>query len=258
MVWVVLFAAGCLATTGGRPLPSPPFYNKEQNVANTQQPEIITYNPEMINYHHAWETVQGEGPYVGRPAVFVRLAGCNLSCSFCDTEYTKERSTVSYSVLTSIVKDIRRSGLVVITGGEPMRQDISLFVGLLLSEDYDVQIETNGTVYRDLPWDHPNLTMVCSPKSVGRVLPKLASRVTAWKFVVGAPVNINGNGLSNLRLTVEYMESLQIKWDAPVFVQPRDDGNEAANQINLDLALVIVARHDWRLSLQTHKLIGLE
>lgn len=101
-------------------------------------------------------TVQGEGPSVGRRASFIRLGGCNLSCSWCDTPYTWDASR--YQLRTELVRwpveDILdraeqdSPSLVVITGGEPMLHQQQPGWDYLLGElaDVDVEIETNGTL----------------------------------------------------------------------------------------------------------------
>ena len=101
-------------------------------------------------------TIQGEGPHTGRTAVFIRLGGCNLTCSWCDTPYTwdakrfnlkQEMSRVSIDDLT---RNLPTAQLAVITGGEPlMQQDKDGWRPLLIdlkSRRYETHIETNGTI----------------------------------------------------------------------------------------------------------------
>ncbi len=98
-------------------------------------------------------SVQGEGPLLGRPAVFLRLAGCNLACTWCDTTYARTPRFVWDSDKTAIVLSRllkRFSKLLVITGGEPLLQANELRKMLLklreLVQDIEVQIETNATL----------------------------------------------------------------------------------------------------------------
>jgi organic radical activating enzyme len=118
-------------------------------------------------------TLQGEGPYRGEPAVFVRLAKCNLACSFCDT-YFDGGDWLSYEELEArIDKAVEgyfgdtpawfssKVGLV-ITGGEPMLQkNLGIFLERVKHKFSFTQIESNGTVWQDLP---DSTTLVCSPK----------------------------------------------------------------------------------------------
>ncbi|MBX9726502.1 MAG: 7-carboxy-7-deazaguanine synthase QueE, partial [Rickettsiales bacterium] len=97
-------------------------------------------------------TLQGEGPCVGQPAVFVRLGGCNLACDFCDTEFENFSAIPLQSMLENIhAHTTEGRDLVVITGGEPMRQNIAPLCEALIAAGFRVQIETNGTLWRELP-----------------------------------------------------------------------------------------------------------
>jgi 7-carboxy-7-deazaguanine synthase len=92
-------------------------------------------------------SIQGESSYAGMPCTFVRLMGCNLRCSYCDTTFAYDEGT-TLSV-EEIMEKIRRAGigLVEITGGEPLLQkDVYPFTESLIDEGYKVLIETNGSV----------------------------------------------------------------------------------------------------------------
>jgi len=105
----------------------------------------------------AFPSVQGEGLRQGEPTIFVRLAGCNLRCRFCDTKsaWTGGEGRTRGWVLDE-VREIRRrfpADWVCLTGGEPLLQDISGLVRDLKKEGFAVQVETNGTIDRLLPVD---------------------------------------------------------------------------------------------------------
>lgn len=107
-------------------------------------------------------TLQGEGPAAGRPAVFVRLGGCNLSCSWCDSAFTWDgerhdlRAEITARDVDQLAGDVvrladdgRRTRLVVLTGGEPLLQQgpaLERFLERMLEADLLVHVETNGTV----------------------------------------------------------------------------------------------------------------
>lgn len=108
-------------------------------------------------------SLQGEGFLQGMPVVFIRLGGCNLRCSFCDTAYAFEpRQEASES---EILKRIGRYPCrrVCITGGEPFLQEIGPLAALLKSKGYWITAETNGTLWQqvDLDW------LTVSPKTGG-------------------------------------------------------------------------------------------
>lgn len=97
-----------------------------------------------------FKSVQGEGILIGAPMTFVRTAGCNLNCAWCDTEYAKGQGT-GYTV-PQLMEEVRRRkiGQVCITGGEPLLQkDLVRFIEALIQESYVIQLETNGSIPLD-------------------------------------------------------------------------------------------------------------
>ena len=91
---------------------------------------------------------QGEGRYTGIPCLFVRLQGCNLTCSFCDTKYTWNKDKGIEMTVNQIVALINQHKHVVFTGGEPLLQMDEL-KQVIASSDAFVEIETNGTLFND-------------------------------------------------------------------------------------------------------------
>lgn len=101
-----------------------------------------------MKVNEIFHSISGEGAHAGIPAVFVRLAGCNLACSYCDTQYAqKPEQGVEMSVdeILRRVREFREDGWVLITGGEPLSQDIQELVGRLRSRGYRIEVETNGS-----------------------------------------------------------------------------------------------------------------
>lgn len=193
-------------------------------------------------------TLQGEGPFVGQPAVFVRLGGCNLACSFCDTEFEKFEEIALPMLLADIqakVGEVR--DLVVITGGEPLRQNIAPLCEQLLAHGLRVQIETNGTLWRELP---QGVNVVCSPKVTDggyhTLRPDLLERVDALKFLISAD-------------DPEYHDVAEVGQNdrIPVYVQPIDAYDAKKNAANMARAAQLAQERGYRLSLQTHKILGI-
>ncbi|MGL4650227.1 MAG: 7-carboxy-7-deazaguanine synthase QueE, partial [Caldilineaceae bacterium] len=122
-------------------------------------------------------TIQGEGPFSGQPAVFIRLAGCHLACTFCDTEFESginNRLTVAEIVAdaTRVFAEITQTidkVLVVLTGGEPLRQTTGrLGQELIMAGFAHIQYETAGNLWDDSITELLNrdmATIVCSPKT---------------------------------------------------------------------------------------------
>lgn len=241
---------------------------------NQQQPEKQDRREDgSVVVHSIFYTIQGEGPFAGDPAVFVRLAGCNLQCPACDTEYTSNRLRMNpdhvfrevCTQLREVVSWLPRFAfagtLVVITGGEPFRQNIQPLVAYLLSRDLRVQIETNGTLYPGdaFPFYHPNLRVVCSPKT-SVVHKKLVPHVDAFKYVATGS-SIMEDGLP--RHALEHPNGGQLfrppaDWGGTIYLQPVDEQNEAKNAYNRAAVIASCMRHGYRLCLQLHKIIGLD
>lgn len=215
--------------------------------------------------HSIFYTIQGEGPFAGRPAVFIRLGGCNIQCPGCDTEYSAGAKQMALEdiagqALTAPI-DGQPVSLVVITGGEPFRQNITplcrrLFAGLVRH----VQVETNGTLHPspELPGA---VTVVCSPKTPV-ISPTLAARANAFKYVVSRNDRISATtGLPHGVLGANYPNHVArppAGFDpAAVFIQPMDEQDGPANFRNLTTAATICLRYGYRLSVQLHKLVGL-
>jgi 7-carboxy-7-deazaguanine synthase len=200
-------------------------------------------------------TLQGEGPYAGCASVFIRLGGCNLSCSFCDTEFENYQNFSLQEILEE-VRGLAKNdagkivrNLVVITGGEPLRQPITKLCEELLKLDFLVQIETNGTIFRDLPCE---VKIICSPKvSNGQyypIRPDLLLRITAFKFIISASDE-------NYSEVPDFVKSNS---RIPIYVQPMDEYDEAKNQANSQYALECCEKNGYRFSLQMHKILKLK
>lgn len=159
----------------------------------------------MLYIQSIFSTIQGEGPFSGEPAIFLRLSGCNLRCMFCDTDFESKRREMNYKeIVAEIVQQSvegkqRKTKLVVITGGEPMIQNIFPLVQRLVSPamGYKVQIETAGTVWVDKLEEFVCsgvLTIVCSPKT-GKVHPKIEQYCYDWKYLIREGEVSPGDGL---------------------------------------------------------------
>ncbi|VXC88865.1 7-carboxy-7-deazaguanine synthase [Sphingomonas sp. 8AM] len=199
-------------------------------------------------------TLQGEGVQAGRRAVFVRFAGCNLwsgreqdrataICRFCDTDFVGTDGLgggkfADAAALVAAVAGFWGEGsarrFVVLTGGEPMLQVDDALVDALHAAGFEIAIESNGTLAV-----HPGIDWVCiSPKAGSETVQRHGDEL---KLVWPQPGT-----------AIETIEG----WDFTHFLlQPLDD---AAGEANVGAAMaVVMARPRWRLSLQTHKLLGL-
>ncbi|MES2339438.1 MAG: 7-carboxy-7-deazaguanine synthase [Pseudomonadota bacterium] len=199
-------------------------------------------------------TLQGEGVNAGRRAVFVRFAGCNLwsgreqdrataVCRFCDTDFvgTDGAGGGKFADADALVAAVKAAWgpeatrrFVVLTGGEPMLQIDDALVDALHAAGFEIAIESNGT----LP-THPGIDWVCiSPKAGSVVVQRSGDELKLVWPQAGSDW--------------QAMEA----WDfAHFLVQPMDDARGVANVADaVDFAMT---RPKWRLSLQTHKALGL-
>jgi organic radical activating enzyme len=181
-------------------------------------------------------SVQGEGTWTGTPAVFVRLAGCNLNCRFCDTDYALK----FFASVDEVVARVRAAGgdcpMVVLTGGEPLAQaESSALVAALQADGRRVHIESNGSLAVSLP---ERTWLTVSPKE--RLHPAMAERANEVKLIVDG------------RVPLEWLAHFPQR-EVAFFLQP--EGNKPAN-VALALEAAKADPRRLRLSLQTHKFIG--
>lgn len=209
-------------------------------------------------------TIQGEGPYNGMPAVFVRLAGCNLRCTWCDTDFESNAVTLPLEELVQRVLTLanKQTELVVITGGEPLLQNVVPFVKAMTSRFFRVQIETAGTVWvPDL--EKCDVTIVCSPKT-GKVHPMVYKKCRHFKYVVGTGDAISKYAGIAFALTTATQPKTKPKElaspspSAVIWIQPRDDHDAEKNAENLKFATKACLDGGYRMGVQLHKLLGVE
>ena len=192
-----------------------------------------------------FSTLQGEGLMTGLPAVFLRFAGCNLRCPFCDTDFSAGEELSE----DEIARRIAAQGdipYVVITGGEPTLQLTASLLRKLKAMGKRVQIETNGTV--DVPDDVLALIdhITCSPKAGA---PVRLRRIDELKVVY--------TGANDTRYA-EIEQLAKRHGGIPCLMQPCDIGRPDDNaQLLAETMRWVMAHPTWRLSLQTHKILNI-
>lgn len=180
----------------------------------------------MRKINEIFYSLQGEGYHTGTPAVFVRFSGCNLKCSFCDTQHEAGTMMTDEEILAEV--DKHPAATVILTGGEPALWIDDAFIDRLHTAGKYVCIETNGT--KPLPFAIDWVT--CSPKP-------------------GAGLKVNR--MDEVKVVYEGQD-VSVYEQLPAehfFLQPCSCSNTAAT-------VACVMQHPrWRLSLQTHKLIDI-
>lgn len=181
----------------------------------------------MRKVNEIFYSLQGEGFHTGTPAVFVRFSGCNLRCDFCDTAHDEGTLMTDEAILAEVGRYPAR--MVVLTGGEPSLWIDDELVARLHRLGRIVCVETNGTCLLPAAVDW----VTCSPK--------------------GRPAEVVLNHMDELKLVyqgqdITPFEALPARH---FFLQPcscRNTGETIA---------CVMAHPRWRLSLQTHKLLGI-
>ena len=192
-------------------------------------------------------TVQGEGYWTGTLVDFIRLAGCPVRCPWCDTGYAnggKGLPSVPQSIAQLLAQ--LQSPRVVITGGEPfIHRDLPELVEALLEAHKQVSIETAGACWQDVS---PQAWITLSPKE--HLNPKYPVHEVFWtraneiKLVISTGEEVEF-----------YHKYLEKNVNIPVFLQPEWNSQKSAIPIILEL---LKQNPSYRLSLQTHKFIGVQ
>lgn len=217
--------------------------------------------------NEVFETIQGEGVFTGVPAIFVRLQGCPVGCSWCDTKHTwdvLEKNRVDpewviqvdgeigrWSELTAeeLINFFSRKGFnakhVVITGGEPCIHDLTELTSQLNSQGYGTQIETSGTfevICSDKTWVtvSPKVNM----KAGMAVLTQALERADEIKHPVATSKHIDDLD--------ELLEGIEL-YGKTICLQPISQKPRAT-----ELAMKTCIERNWRLSIQTHKYLNID
>jgi 7-carboxy-7-deazaguanine synthase len=223
------------------------------NEQKVSKPVYVGHDLEVESF---FTTIQGEGIFVGRPAFFIRLAGCNIQCPHCDTQYSHGGVYKTQELLDLVKVSNPAIRLVVITGGEPFRQNIGWLITGLHNMGYIVQIETNGTLSPScIDYDH--CYIVCSPKL--KLDPFIASHAHALKYVLhadyidptdGLPTSTLGHKMPPGRPTEDFKGIL--------YVQPIDVQDPKENARHLQATIEVAMKYGYTLCLQVHKIINME
>lgn len=211
-------------------------------------------------------TLQGEGPFAGRPCVFIRLTGCNLRCTFCDTEWDDVKDPyMDVNEIAQRVEDEfagRLPELVILTGGEPLRQDLSVLIPMLahLNGRYQttVQIETAGSYWQDV-LKHCCVKIVVSPKTA-KIHPKIWDAADAFKYVIrdGEVDPTDGLPVMRTQPTSVVHRVQRPRPGAAVYLSPCDELDENGTAANERTVVNLALRHGYTAGLQLHKIWALK
>jgi 7-carboxy-7-deazaguanine synthase len=206
--------------------------------------------PRILKITEIFSSIAGEGLRSGDPTIFIRLAGCNLRCDFCDTKYSwKGGKEYSEEKIVDAVQRIQRrfpADWVCVTGGEPLSQDIEPLVKKLKKAGFKIHIETNGTFH--CPFQVDWLTLSPKPGTY-RFAPDFTEKANEVKLVVSKD------------LTLEVILRLREKFPlrTPLLLQPQSN-----RKWSMDMGMKLLKKalnsglKNIKISIQLQRIYGIK
>lgn len=190
-------------------------------------------------------SLQGEGFNTGTPAIFVRLSGCNLDCPFCDTDHIAGKEMTEGEIIEEVSR--YKAQLVVITGGEPALQLTESLVEMLHLLGKTVAVETNGTV--ELPKNVDWITLSPKDAFLGEKATPVLTDADELKLVFSEDMCKDAQPCVSMYANINVNHR---------FLQPCDTGDASKNKEIMQKTIEYCKEHpEWRLSLQTHKILNI-
>ena len=233
-----------------------------------RSPQPVTDTATRLQVNEIFRTLQGEGPFTGHPAIFIRMTGCHLQCTWCDTQWDDDEDPfwsplrITEHAVRLARQPVNRVKLAVLTGGEPLRQDLEQLVRYLIHDGFDIiQVETAGTFFQPF-LDDPEVHVVVSPKT-RKIHPEFMRDYrprTYFKYVLdGAPAC---DGLPDVATQpgLKGGRPARPPEGVPVYVSPCDYPPTTMRVLEADQVKTTrkaAMDHGYILSLQTHKLLGI-
>lgn len=212
-----------------------------QPTSKHQSMQVDTRSGEVLPVMEIYPTIQGEGYHSGVPATFVRLQGCDVGCGWCDVKASWELRTDAFMPVSAIVSEISSGSCVVVTGGEPAMWDLSALCDTLARHKCQLHIETSGVYPITGRWH-----WVClSPKRVKEPRQDALDQCNELKVVISTKHDLDYALAMRERVPAATRLYLQPEWSRRDKILPT-------------IVAFIQNRPEWRLSLQTHKYIGIE
>lgn len=190
-------------------------------------------------------SLQGEGRWTGTPSVFVRFSGCNLACGFCDTDHKPFVDLSESDIVLRVLE--YPSDHVIFTGGEPTLQLTASLVEALHGQGKRVHVETNGSLRLDDALERAIDWITCSPKDAELKI----QRMDEIKLLYEGEKSIEKIAFfSRPEFDPEFRECR--------YLQPLDTTDVELNKVLVEETIDYIKSHPiWKLSLQTHKILGM-
>ncbi|MDO4723113.1 7-carboxy-7-deazaguanine synthase QueE [Porphyromonas circumdentaria] len=190
-------------------------------------------------------SLQGEGAQMGFPMIFIRFSMCNLRCSYCDTDF-KEYTEMTLEELYQAISSYPARNILW-TGGEPTLSLTEEIVEYFHQKGYRQSIETNGT--HPVPQNLDYITCSPKPEAFHLLRKNFPNGVSEWRFPFGPETPLPPN-IEELPKALNYFLS-------PIFSP--EEGTITPYPIALNACIDYIKEHpEWRLSIQLHKLIGIQ
>jgi len=188
-------------------------------------------------------TVQGEGAFAGAPAFFIRLAGCDVGCVWCDVKESWDANKHPLVSIDSLTDAVFQSGssICVITGGEPTLHDLTELTEALRVKGIRTHLETSGTQQLTGEWDW----ITFSPKKFKAPLQEYYAKSHELKVII--------NHVSDIAWAQEHADKMPAH--TSFYMQPEWEKREVMQAHILDY---IRRNTHWRISVQTHKYLGVD
>lgn len=187
----------------------------------------------MYKVNEIFLSIDGEGVRTGLPTVFIRLYGCNLKCSYCDTRYSCENNEYTEMPLMDILEKVLSYGVprVTLTGGEPLiHEGVKDLINSLVANDIEVNIETNGAVDLDDFWEYKYNSKVIFTMDYKCASSGMEDKMKLWNLKLLQPKDVikfvvsNYNELEKMEYILEESECKAQPYVSPVFgaIEPKE------------------------------------
>ncbi len=220
---------------------------------------LIKTLPSTLPTVETFHSIQGEGIWTGASAFFIRLAGCDVGCSWCDTKHSWPMQSHPQREIATLVEEALAAQpfMVVITGGEPLMHDLTHLSTALRQQGLRVHLETSGSspLTGEFDW------ITLSPKRFKPPLEAIYSQIHELKIVVGDQADLDWAELALKKLAANATpkhnsdnESENNPKHSPKKLLQPQWSNEQGQKLVFDYVLT---HPEWRVSLQTHKFLGI-
>jgi organic radical activating enzyme len=187
-----------------------------------------------------FHSIQGEGFWTGTNAFFIRLAGCDVGCPWCDTKQSWSARHHPQRLLTELVAEAvaAQPKIVIVTGGEPLMHNLDPLTQALHTAGLTIHLETSGSH----PWSGEFDWVTFSPKPFKQPNPSIYAHVNELKVVIASASDFEWAQLQAQKVAEGAIKCLQPEWTDP------DNRSKIVE--------FVMQNPSWRISLQTHKMLG--